>query len=468
VPRDQWPVEKFDADTEKKGHAKVNQKRKQYLEREGKRYQPLALSVYSGPLRNFLSNRSIVKMPIPAQRRGDVAPVHLLRGGSIETPGVEVAPGVLSMLAGLQTAADSTSPKPAVTFEITRQTQGRRLDLANWLTSPQNPLTARVMVNRIWQYHFSRGIAGNPNNFGQTGQKPTHPELLDFLANAFISNGWSIKEMHRLMMLSEAYQRSSQHPRANQVAGVDPDNRLLSHFSPRRMTAEELRDTMLFVSQELNLEMGGLPARPMINLEAAMQPRHIMGSVGPAYQSMRTPAERNRRTVYAERTRTLRDPMLEVFNQPDLDTSCERRDSSTISPQVFTLFNGHNAHDRALAMANMLRQRHADVEARIDSAIELAYGRPATGAERAACLAHYKKMVKHHRGHPPQRTELPGYVIREMVEEMTGLHFYWVEDLDVYRDYVPDLKPWDVSAETRALADICLVLLNSNEFIYVY
>ncbi|MEO2046836.1 MAG: PSD1 and planctomycete cytochrome C domain-containing protein [Pirellulales bacterium] len=468
VPHDQWPVDTFDADSETKGHDKVNKKREECLDRERKRYQPLALSVYSGPSRKFTSKQSIVKMPNRKQRKGKVAPIHLLLGGSIETPGVEVAPGVLSLIAGLQTELVSTSNEPVNTVEITKQTQGRRLDLANWLASPKNPLTARVMVNRIWQYHFGCAIAGNPNNFGQTGQKPSHPELLDFLARAFISSGWSIKKMHRVMMLSEVYQRSSRHPQAEQVSAVDPDNRLLTHFSPRRMTAEELRDTMLFVSQELNLEMGGLPARPMINLEAAMQPRHIMGSVGPAYQAMPTPAQRNRRTVYTQRTRTMRDPMMEVFNQPDLDLSCERRDSSTISPQVFTLFNGQNTHDRALAMADWLRQKYADVESRIDSAIELAYGRPATIAERVPCLSHYLKIVEHHRGHPPERTDLPEYVIREMVEEMTGLHFYWVEDLDVYRDYVPDLKPWDVSAETRALADICLVLLNSNEFIYVY
>src|SRR5207249_4105912 len=121
---------------------------------------------------------------------------------------------------------------------IPQISSGRRLALAKWITSPENPLTARVMVNRIWQWHFGVGIVGTPNNFGKMGKRPTHPELLDWLAGYFIEHGWSVKEMHRVMMLSDAYQRAAQPADAAKLAKADPENRLLSYFPPRRMEAE--------------------------------------------------------------------------------------------------------------------------------------------------------------------------------------------------------------------------------------
>ena len=456
IPRELWPVDEFDAETEAKGHAKVRRKRQQFLQREAKRYQPLALGVYSGPDRDFRSTVPVVKMPAPPKRKGKAAEIHILTGGSIESPRERVTPGVLSVVTGADGSAD-----------LPLETVGRRAALADWIASPDNPLTARVMVNRIWQWHFGTAIAGNPNNFGKTGKKPTHPELLDFLASEFVARGWSIKETHRLIMTSQAYQRASG-PVPEELREADPTGELRAWFEPRRLTAEELRDGMLAVSGELNLEMGGLPARPEINMEVAMQPRHIMGSVAPAYQPSRTPAERNRRTIYAERIRTLRDPMLEVFNQPGLDASCERRDASTITPQVFTLFNSQSSYDRAVAMALRLADEFTEPRKRVQRAFRLAFGREATEDEIADCLEHVALMTAHHREHALQPVEPPTFVIREMVEEMTGLNFYWVEDLDVYQDYVPHTKPWDVSPAMRAWADVCLVLLNSNEFIYVY
>ncbi|MFG0335538.1 MAG: PSD1 and planctomycete cytochrome C domain-containing protein [Maioricimonas sp. JB049] len=456
IPREHWPVDEYDAETEEKGHNKVRRKREQYLQREGKRYQPLALSVYSGPDRAFRSNTPVVKMPPPQKRKGKAADIYILTGGAIESPGELVTPGVLSAITGADGSAD-----------LPRTTIGRRAALADWIASPDNPLTARVMLNRIWQWHFGTAIAGNPNNFGKTGKKPTHPELLDFLASEFVARGWSIKEMHRLIMTSAAYRRASG-PVPAVLREADPNGQLLAWFEPRRLTAEELRDTMLAVSGELNPEMGGVPVRPEINMEVAMQPRHIMGSVGPAYQPSRTPEQRNRRTIYAERIRTLRDPMLEVFNQPGLDTSCERRDASTITPQVFTLLNSQSSHDRAVAMALRLADEVSAPHERVKRAFRLVFGRAATDKEIADCLEHVRLQTAHHRAHQLEPVEPPTFVIREMVEEMTGLNFYWVEDLDVYQNYVPHTKPWDVSPEMRAWTDLCLVLLNSNEFIYVY
>ena len=301
------------------------------------------------------------------------------------------------------------------------------------------------------------------------GARPTHPELLDWLAAGFVEHDWSIKRLHRLIMTSATYRRGSRHPTTAPLRRADPDNELLATFPPRRLTAEEIRDSMLAVSGELDLTMGGPGIRPEINTEVALMPRHIMGSVAPAYQPSRTPAERNRRTIYAFRIRSLENPMLEVFNKPGPDLSCETRSATTITPQVFALMNGRSAHARALALANRVaRTVRADVDVRIRAAFRLAYGRDPSESERTSARRHVAKMRDHHRRHEPVERRLPTSVEREMVEEMTGLSYHWNERLDIYEDYVGDLSPRDVSAETRALAELCLVLLNSNEFVYVY
>lgn len=456
LPEDARPVSEWDADTETKGHNKVRGKRRGILDRERHRTKPQALSVYSGANRIYQSNKSQNGV---GKRGGNVPVVQILTGGSVESPSEAVQPGVLSVVS-------STSPDHE-TAKIPRSMQGRRLAFAKWLTRKDNPLAARVMVNRVWQYHFGRGLAANPNNFGSTGKKPTHPELLDFLADYLINNGWSVKMLHRLIVTSQAWQRSSGQVSAD-VRGKDPNGELYAAFQPRRMSAEELRDSMLATSGELNLEMGGLPVRPEINMEVAMQPRHIMGSVGPAYQPSPTPAERNRRTIYAERIRTLRDPMLETFNQPGLDTSCERRDASTITPQVFTLINSSTSMDRAIAFASRLVKKSPDnPDEQIAQAFQLAFGRSPRDSEAQLCRAHFDRLLKQERTRTPEKVNRPEYVIRKMVEEMTGLEFYWVENLDLHPTHVPDIKPWTASAEVRALANICLVLFNSNEFIYI-
>ncbi len=456
IPREEWPVKEFDKDTEGKGHSKVNRKRSMALQREQKRFKPYAFSVYSGRERPFSSMKVIVEPPQLNGRNGSPPQVSILTGGSIETPGRAVNAGVLSVI-----------NNAGVEAEMTQNLHGRRLALADWITDPQNPLAARVIVNRVWQYHFGAGLAGNPNNFGATGKKPTHPQLLDFLATYLIENGWSLKKLHRLILTSDAWQRASG-PISEELKNTDPDNQFYARFTPRRLTAEELRDSMLQVSGELNFKMGGLPIRLEMNMEVAMQPRHVMGSVAPAYQPSPTPAERNRRTIYAERIRTLRDPLLEVFNQPGPDTSCERRDTSTITPQAFTLLNSRNSFNRALALAAKTAKSAGKPDDQITQVFENAFGRQPSASEKEACINHYRKMLALHRSQKPPAFKPPKYVVREMVEEMTGLAFYWVEDLDIYRNYTPDLQPADVTAEVRALADVCLVLLNSNEFIYVY
>jgi len=430
---------------------KLREKRRQTLEREREYPRPLAMSVYDGPPIDRRSPQPYHAMP--KDRRGALQEVFVLTGGSLESPSDKVAPGVLSAVGDVS---------------IPAATEGRRLAFARWVTNPDNPLTARVFVNRIWQQHFGSGLVATPNNFGKMGRKPTHPELLDWLATWFVEHGWSVKDLHRLVVTSAAYRRGGDSRDPDGVARIDPENWLLSYYPPRRLTAEELRDAMLTVSGELNPTAGGLPARPEINWEVATQPRHVMGSVAPAYQPDRTPAERHRRTLYALKVRTLRDPALTVFDQPPPDQSCERRAASTVAPQALSLLNSQASHDRALALALRLEREADTPSGRIDRAFRLAFGRPATEAERDRALAHVAAQTDHHRTRTPPAAPPPKEIERALVEEQTGTKIRWRERLDIFEDYVPDLKPWDVGPETRALADLCLVLLNANEFVYVY
>ena len=461
LPESQQPPRFYGLTDQDLGYRKVLQKRLQLLHHQLGRYEPRAYSVYNGPVVN--NPRSGRSMNVPDSMGTEVQSTFILTGGSVYSADEEVTPGVLS---AIRTFTEEVEAPIQDSIPDTRD--GRRVALANWLASAENPLTTRSVVNRIWQYHFGQGIAGNASNFGVMGKKPTHPELLDWLTNYFIDSGWSFKDMHRLMMTSDTYKRASTHPESKEVNEVDPDNHYLAYFTPRRLTAEELRDAMLAVSGELNTEMGGLPIKPEINREVAMQPRHIMGSIAPAYQPSRTPDERNRRTIYSYHYRGLPNPMLEVFNQPNSDLSCERRIASTVTPQVFTLFNGQNSYNRALAMAQRLEQKESALKKKIVRAMELAWNRPAETKEVKASADFVAKMVAYHQENEPLDPEYPIEIERTMFEEMTGEEFTYTERLDVYENYVADVAPSEVSPETRALADLCRVLFNANEFVYVY
>ncbi|MEM9720737.1 MAG: PSD1 and planctomycete cytochrome C domain-containing protein [Bacteroidota bacterium] len=451
-PEGQKPSRYLGLSFQELGYRKYLNKRMQTLTRELDRYEPWAYAVYNGPTRIVHSAR---ENRMPESIEDPIDTIHILRGGSVYAPIDPVEPGVLSMV----------SPEFR---EVPRSSFGRRLAFANWLTQENKALTARTMVNRIWQYHFGQGLAGNPNNLGITGKKPTHPELLDWLAQYFIDNNWSVKALHRLIMTSDAYKRATQYPNPNRLARLDPNKELYAVFQPRRLDAEEIRDAMLAVSGELNLERGGIPVRPIINLEVALQPRHIMGSVARAYQPSRSPEQRNRRTIYTERKRSIPDPLLAVFNQPQPDLSCERRSTSTVTPQVFTLFNGTNTYDRALAMAVRLEEEVLEPEKQIFLAMELTWNRQGTPAELAATVSYLQEMTQYHQENPPPRKEFPTKVTRHMFEEMTGEPFEFEEVLEVYAELEPDIQARELRPETLALADVCKVLFNSNEFLYVY
>jgi mono/diheme cytochrome c family protein len=419
---------------------------------------PIAHSVYTGKTVSKNSVRGRQLIPQFPWGKGMLENDAILTGGSVYSPGDPVKPGALS-------AAESLGKMKAAAFP---NAQGkRRLALAEWIVDESNPLTARVIVNRVWSWHFGKGLAGNPNNLGGTGALPTHPELLDFLADWFSKNNGSIKKLNHLIVSSAAYQRSSLHPDPAEFERLDPAHALYAAFTPRRLSAEELRDAMLAVSGELNPDVGGIPVRPDMNPEVAIQPRQLMGGAASVYEPDPLPKQRNRRSIYAEKNRGLRYPFFETFNQPGPDNSCEKRESSTVAPQALTLFNAEEVQDRALAFAARLLKAKGTDEDIIKLAFELALGREPSKEESEACLSHWKAAEKEEETIRHEPATFPTEIERTVRAEKTGQNYTFTEHLPAYENYVPDLQKSDADARTRGLSLVCLVILNMNEFVYL-
>jgi hypothetical protein len=256
-----------------------------------------------------------------------------------------------------------------------------RLKLAKWITDPNNPLTARVMVNRIWQYHFGRGMVSTANDFGRMGGRPANPELLDWLANRFIEGGWRIKPIHRLILTSSAYRQSSRSPIEKAAMEKDPENALGWRFSPRRLAAEEIRDSMLAVTGRLNAKMGGPSFMTPIEKDLVLMLKR------PQYWvPTRDKTEYDRRSMYMIYKRNLRMPFLEVFDAPDILLSCALREQATHPPQALELLNGKTSNELAGHFADRLLREAPSPSARVDLAFRLAVGRTAKPAERALAL----------------------------------------------------------------------------------
>jgi mono/diheme cytochrome c family protein len=451
---DQLPADDVAAEIKKRDllageemeHMKVYEKRRELYVRSSKRYSPIAYSVSNGPLD-------------PKEQKSWSPPdVFILPVGNLKTPGEKVQPAVFSALGHY-----SDEPAPAVPPAST----ARRLALANWIVDSRNPLTARVMVNRIWQYHFGTGIAANPNNLGKMGKKPTQPELLDFLAEYFIQHGWSVKAMHRLIMMSDCYQRDSIPADADQLEKADPQNELLSFFPPRRLESEELRDTILAVSGELSHDTGGPGTFPEINHDVSVQPQQIMGTLMPAYRPSPRREQRHRRTIYAFAKRNLSDPFLEVFNGPSLDASTERRIATTIPTQVFALFNSEFVHDMALAFANRIAASAKTPDVQIRALFNAALNRLPDEEEVRLARLRLQQMIEYHRRVSPPAKPVRKPPVRSITSELTGAEVRIEEEEDA-ASYEENLQPADVSPEIRALADMALALFNTNEFVYVY
>ncbi|XZE34297.1 PSD1 and planctomycete cytochrome C domain-containing protein [Pirellulaceae bacterium SH501] len=438
------------------GHYRLAKKGLERIRWQQDRYLPLAFSVYSGPTPNRKNMLAPPRMPKNPEANAELEQTSILAGGDPFSPAAQVTPGFLSVVSDLGVSMPDSMA-------------GRRTALAQWIVHPANPLTVRVLANRIWMWHFGDAIAGNPNNFGATGKKPTHPELLDWLASKLISNRWSIKSMHRLIMNSQAYRRSCQHPKPSKLLELDPNRSSYAAFRPRRLTAEELRDATLLSTGELNLAIGGIPCRPEINLEAAMQPRQVMGTFAEAWVPNALPHHRNRRSIYTLKLRGVVDPSQEVFNAPASDFSCERRETTLITPQIYSLFHSRQSYLRSLQLARRaLGEGNESNQAIVDRLFLFALGRTPDDAERHAATEHWQDMEKVRAQEPIQLEGQPLVIHREAVEENTGEKFQFDEKLYENEEFVADIDIKSCDARTMALAEIALVLFNSNEFIYVY
>jgi mono/diheme cytochrome c family protein len=305
--------------------------------------------------------------------RYEPPPTHFLVRGDPDTKGSLMKPGFLTV---------ATHGTPAT--EIPRpdgRTSGRRLALAEWIASPQNPLTARVMVNRVWHYHFGRGIVATLDNFGKMGERPTHPELLDWLAVEFMNRGWSLKELHRLMMTSDAYQMVSAFDHGGNVK-ADPDNLLLWRYRPQRLDAETIRDNILAVSGGIDLKMGGTPIFPHVP-EDILATEKVKGTWenqpdGPAVW---------RRSIYVYQRRSLPFPMFETFDHPDMNVSAGQRNMSTVPTQALTLLNNPFVVRQAELLADRIKKEAPDNLAKqIDLGYQYALARPATDLERSLAM----------------------------------------------------------------------------------
>ena len=254
------------------------------------------------------------------------------------------------------------------------QTTGKRRVLAEWIASPKNPMTAKVMANRLWQHHFGRGIVRSSNNFGFIGDEPTHPELLNWLAAELIEGGWTLKRMHKLIMMSRTYQMSS----AGQTAGLkaDPNNDLLWRFDMRRLAAEEIRDSILNLTGQLNLKMGG----PSIYTEIPAEVARTASRPGAAW-GRSSKEDAARRSVYIFVKRSLHEPFLASFDWADTDNTCDVRFVTTVPTQTLTMLNSKFLNDSAEVLATRLQGDSQKISEQVSRAIELATSRPATDAD---------------------------------------------------------------------------------------
>jgi hypothetical protein len=306
----------------------------------------------------------------------EAPPSYLLVRGDPNSKGARMQPGFIKVV---------TYGNPPVELPpSTPHTSGRRLALAEWLVSPDNPLTARVMVNRIWHHHFGRGIVPTLDNFGKMGETPTHPELLDWLAIEFIKQGWSIKQMHRLIMTSDAYKMASQFDDAEDLA-KDPQDRYCWRYRIQRVDAEVLRDEILAVSGTLNPEMFGKPVFPVLQQEV------LRSMINGIWKQSEDGPNVWRRSVYVYRKRGLPYPLLDIFDLPNQNLSCGARNVSTVPTQALTLMNDDFVLKQSQLFANRVEEAaHGDPPAEVEMAYRLALSRPPEDKEKQIDLEFLK------------------------------------------------------------------------------
>ena len=320
-----------------------------------------------------LELRSPLPLPTLPATRNDFTKrteVHVLKRGVWESKGDRVGPRP----PGVLVADDLPELAPDVDNPRTR--------LAHWIVEPSHPLTSRVLVNRLWQHHFGAGLVKTVNDFGTKGDRPSHPELLDWLAATLVEGGWRLKPVHRLLVLSSTYRQSGRSSIEAEARQADPENRMLWHAARRRLTAEEIRDSMLAASGRLNLKAGGpsvmVPVDPEL-LKLLYQPSQ--------WRPDPDSSEYDRRSIYLFAKRNLRLPFFETFDAPTSLASCARRESSTHAPQALELLNGRLTNDLAAAFASRLtRETKGEPGQLVDRAFLLALGRPPSLEERTISL----------------------------------------------------------------------------------
>ncbi len=338
--------------------------------------------------------------------RGESSQTYLYRRGDYAKPGVPVQPGVPAVLADGQTPFKAKPPWPDA------KSTGRRLAFARWLTGSESPLTARVMVNRIWKQHFGQGVVRSLGNFGKMGEGPTHPELLDWLAREFVRQGWSIKSMHRLMMTSNTYrQTSTVTPRQEQL---DPGNRLLSRMPLRRMEAEELRDSLLWAAGQLDETRFG-PAEPV-----KVRPDGLVSSG-------------KRRSIYVQQLRKQPPSLLESFDLPAMNPNCLQRSESLVAPQALYLLNDTAVREMAAQFADRVLQVASDEPAQqVQRVYWTTLSRPPSAEEQEACL-----------------------------QMLTRLTEQWT------KEFMSSGKQSETEATRKALTTLCHTVINSAVFLYI-
>ena len=352
---------------------------------------------------------------------GEPTPTHVLRRGDPFNPGPRVGPGVPSVL------REGLAPYKVIKPRWTTETSGRRLALARWLVQPDHPLTARVMVNRIWQHHFGTGLVPTQGNFGHTGSKPSHPELLDWLATEFVRQSWSLKAIHKLIMTSTAYRQSSRFD--PNLHGADPDNVLLSRFVLRRLDADAVRDSILKVAQRLDTS----PFGPPDELEFLAAKSFSGLPIGEVFSKCSRAG--CRRSIYILQRRMTPITILEVFDAPQLNPNCLKRAHSTVSSQALQLWNSDMVRENSRYFAGRVVDAvGADVEKQVEQVYLTALSRWPSAEEG----------------------EKAGDKIRDLTR-------YWLEHLE---KEIP-AEPKEAKAEWLALATFCHTILNSAEFIYI-
>ena len=358
---------------------------------------------------------------------GKPATTHILKRGEVKRKGATVEPAFVRVL---QTGAKSQEPGARL----------KRLDLAKWITRGEHPLTARVFVNRVWQHHFGRGIVGTANDFGLRGEPPTHPELLDWLAIRFVEDGWSIKKLHKLIVLSNAYQQTSQYSTLSTQHSSDPDNQLLWRMNRQRLDGEALRDAMLSTAGSLTKQVGGPSVRVPLEPEV-YDLIFTEGEPDGLWNVTPDRTQHTRRSLYLLAKRNVRLPMLEAFDQPDRLSPCADRGVSTFAPQALIMMNGPFAQEQSRAMsATLLHECGNDVDKQIAQAYRRAFARTPTADETRIAKEFLKGQAE---------------LARERLQARLPAG-------------VPDSLPASADpAHAVALADFCLALFNANEFVYL-